>query len=69
MRKGERRAGIGTGSVERSLGEEINERVKSKERVHVPEWNAIRKCYDAICPAATGHRTGEHNVDGTTVGI
>ena len=44
MRNGERRAGVGTGAVEGSLGEEMNESVKSKDRVHVPEWNAIGKC-------------------------
>ena len=44
MRKGEIRAGVGTGVVEGSLGEERSERVKSKDRVHVSEWNAIRKC-------------------------
>ena len=63
MRKGERRAGVGTGAVEGSLGEERNESVKSKARVHVSEWNAIMKCYDAICQAATGHRiqiSGKH---------
>ena len=45
---GERRAGVGTGAVEGSLGEERNESAKSKDIVHVPEWNAITKCYDAI---------------------
>ena len=60
MRKGERRAGVGngvgtgvgtgvgngvgTGVVEASLGKEWNESVKGKDRVHVSEWNAIRKC-------------------------
>ena len=44
VRKGERRAAVGTGPVEGSLGEERNERVKSKDRVYVSEWNAIRKC-------------------------
>ena len=44
MRKGERRAGVGTGAVEGSLGEEGNESVNSKDRVPVSEWNAIRKC-------------------------
>ena len=41
------RAGVGTGAVEGGLGEERNESVKSKDRVgpiHVPEWNAVRKC-------------------------
>ena len=35
-----------TGAVEGSLEEEMNESVKSKNRVglHVYEWNAIRKC-------------------------
>ena len=28
--------------LEGSLGEESNESVKSKERVHVPEWNVFR---------------------------
>ena len=32
------------GAVEGSLGEERNESVKGNDRVHVPEWNAIRKC-------------------------
>ena len=41
MRKGERRAGVGTGALERSLGEERNESVKSKYIVHVSEWHAI----------------------------
>ena len=44
MRKGEIRTGVGTGAVEGSLGEERSESVKSKDRVHVSEWNAIRKC-------------------------
>ena len=44
MRKGERRAGVGTGAVEGGLVEERDESVKSKYRVHVPEWNPIRKC-------------------------
>ena len=35
MRKGERRAGVGTGAVEGSLGEERNESVKSKDRVYM----------------------------------
>ena len=38
MLKGERRAGVGTGAVEGSLGEERNESVKSKARVHVSEY-------------------------------
>ena len=33
MRKGERRAGVGTGAVEGSLGKERNESVKGKDRV------------------------------------
>ena len=37
VRKGEIRAGVG-------IGEERSESVKSKDRVHVSEWNAIRKC-------------------------
>ena len=45
-----------TGAVEGSLGEERNERVKSKERVHEPERNATGKCSYAICPADTCHR-------------
>ena len=44
MCKGERRAGVGTGAVEGSLGDERNESVQSKDRVHVREWNVIRKC-------------------------
>ena len=56
VRKGERRAGVGTGAVEGSLGEERNESVEGKYRVHVPKWNAIRNCSYAICPADTGHR-------------
>ena len=32
VRKGERRAGVGTGAVEGSLGEDRNESVKSKDR-------------------------------------
>ena len=36
------------------LGEESNGSFKSKDRVHVSEWNATRKCLDAVCPAATG---------------
>ena len=35
MRKGERRAGVATGAVEGSLGEERNESVEGKDRVHV----------------------------------
>ena len=63
MRKGKRRAGVGTGALEGSLGDYMNESVKSKDRVYVSERNAIRKCCDAICPAATGHRiqiAGKH---------
>ena len=37
----ERRAGVGTGAVEGSLGKERNESVEGKDRVHVPKWNAI----------------------------
>ena len=33
MRKGERRAGVGTGAVDGSLGEERNESVTSKDRM------------------------------------
>ena len=40
----QRCAGFGTGAVEGSLGKERNESVKSKDRVHVSEWNATRKC-------------------------
>ena len=40
-RKGERRAGVGTGAVEGSPGEERNESVKSKDRVHVSEWKPL----------------------------
>ena len=36
--------GVGTGAVEGSLGEERKESVKSIYKVHVSEWNAIRKC-------------------------
>ena len=43
MSKGERRAGVGTGALEGSLGEERNESVKSKDRVHASEWNAMGK--------------------------
>ena len=53
MRKGQRRAGVETGAEEGSLGEERNESVEGKDRVHVPKWNSIRKCSYAICPAAT----------------
>ena len=53
MRKGERRAGVGTGAVEGRLGEERNESVKSKDRVHVSEWNAIRKMQSAQLPQVT----------------
>ena len=56
MRKGERRAGVGTGAVEGSLEKERNESIKGKDRVHVSKWNAIRKCSYVICPADTGHR-------------
>ena len=35
MRKGERRAGVGTGAVEGSLVKERNESVKGKDRVGV----------------------------------
>ena len=38
-----RRAGVGTGAVDGSLGEERNKSVKSKDRVYVSEWNDIRK--------------------------
>ena len=34
VHKGEIRAGVGTGAVKGSLGEERNESVKSKDRVH-----------------------------------
>ena len=44
MRKGERRAGVGTGAVEGSLGEDRNESCRDKYRVHVSEGNANRKC-------------------------
>ena len=40
----ENRAGVGTGAVEGSHGEERNESVKSKDRVYVSEWSTIRKC-------------------------
>ena len=45
MRKGERRAGVRTGSVEGSLGEERNESVNGKYIVHVSKWNAIRSIH------------------------
>ena len=48
MRKGERRAGSGTGSAEESLREERNTNVKCKNRVHISEWNACKKCQYAI---------------------
>ena len=38
----------GNGAVEGSLGEERGESVKSKDRVHMSEWNASRKCQCAI---------------------
>ena len=41
VHKGDRRAGVGTGAVQGSLGEVRNESVKSKNRVKVPAWNAI----------------------------
>ena len=44
--------------MEGNLGEERNGSVKSRARVHVSEWNVIRNCSDAICPAATYHRMG-----------
>ena len=44
MGKGDIRTGIATGAVEGRLGEEMNESVKGKDRVHVSEWNAIRTC-------------------------
>ena len=34
--------------LEGSFGEERNESVKSKDRVRVSEWNAIRKRQDAV---------------------
>ena len=40
----ERRAGVGTGPVEGSPGEERNETVKRKDRVYVSEWKANTKC-------------------------
>ena len=40
----ERRTGVRTGAVAGSLGKERNESVEGKYRVHVPKWNAIRKC-------------------------
>ena len=44
VRKGERRTRVGSGAVDGSLGEERNESVEGKDRVHVSEWNAISKC-------------------------
>ena len=35
---------LGTWAVEGSLGKARDESVKSKNRVHLSEWNAIRKC-------------------------
>ena len=52
-----------TVTVEGSVGEKGSESVKSKNRVHVSQLNAIRKCYEAIGPAATCYRiqiTGKH---------
>ena len=42
-RKGQRCAAVGTGAVGGSHGEDRNESIKSKDRVHVYERNAIRK--------------------------
>ena len=44
MRKGEIRAGVGTGSVDGYLREERIESVKRKDRVHVYEGDTVRKC-------------------------
>ena len=68
MRKGESRAGVRTGAVEGSLGEERKENVKSKDGEHGSGWNAIMKLvfYDAISLADTGHRipmAGQHTVE------
>ena len=49
-------AGVGTGSVDASSGEEKNGSIECKDGVRVSGWNAIRKCKYEICPAATGHR-------------
>ena len=35
-------------AVEGSLGEERDESVKSKDRIHMSEWNSSRKCQYAI---------------------
>ena len=49
VRKGERRTGGGTGAmVEGSPGKYWNECVNRKDRVHMSEWNANRKCQYAI---------------------
>ena len=50
MCKAERHAGVGTVAVEGNLGEERNESVKSKDRVYVPEWIAIRKMQSGQLP-------------------
>ena len=42
MRKGERRAEVETRAAEGSLGEKRND--KRKDRVHVSEWDVVRKC-------------------------
>ena len=40
--RGEISTGVGTGSVEGRIGGKRIESVKSKDRAHVFEWNAIR---------------------------
>ena len=37
-------------SIEGNLGEERNESIKNKDRVHVREFNAIRKMQSAQLP-------------------
>ena len=40
-------------AVEGSLGEERDESVKSKDRIHMSEWNSSRKCQYAIFQLST----------------
>ena len=53
MRKGDSSTGGGNGAVEGSLGEERDESVKSKDRIHMSEWNSSRKCQYAIFQLST----------------
>ncbi len=48
MRKGEIRAGGGTGTMGGNLEKDWNEGVQSKHRVHMSKWKASRKCQYAI---------------------